>query len=1159
MGAERPCDFYHVFLECPFALRPLRRITSEVLYVNRIRVYGVTCVLLLAAMAAQGTTIVLPSDEQLIAKSPVIVDGTVLSTKVVDRDGTIWTDTVVEVARTIKGSVTDTITVREIGGVLDDRMTKLFGTPEFQAGQHVLLFLEPSPRGGYRTMDLYVGKFTRGEMRNGQRLWIREDVDNDVTLLDANLQPLHAKNVQRDAIGFEAFVRDRVAGRPGVKNYGIENPVLMPQKIAERGVSSEFTLISEPTVSRWFRFSTGQTAQWFSAGSQPGYADGGVTELRTAMQSWTGYASANIDYSYVGVRTGAMGGVLSPNGVNEVLFNDPLNEISGTYSRNTGGVVGHGGYNGVSSRQSFTATFTADADHQAGTMLAWNITEGNLTIQDGVTPGNGFSSKFLAEIIAHEFGHTLGFGHSEDSSALMYASVTGLGPSLRGDDQVAARWLYPNGSGTPPPPPPPAVPAAPSALAAQVSGNNIDLSWIDNASNETGHAVYLSANNGAFSKAADLGVNARTARLSGLASGSYRVYVIAFNGAGNSAQSNLATAAIAAAPVAKFSLTPQTGVAGVTSFTFYDESTGGVTSRQWNFGDGGTSGAFVATHVYTTPGQYTVTLTVTGAGKSSSASKTVIVNASTPVTPPVSAAFNVSVQTAQIGQNVTFTDASANATAWAWSFGDGATSSTRNPVHAYAGPGTYTVTLTSSNASSSASASKQITVSSLVPYRALVSVATYSSGASGTSWRTELNLFNAGSQGANVSLVFIPTAGGNVVSRNLFLSPRQSKTYANALADLFGVASGAGALGIEASSAGTNADLRVSSRTFTTGLVGTYGQSVPDVQPEGLEKTLYITGIAANTSFRTNVGLVNRGSSAMNANLTLFSRTGSVVSTKNIDIPANTFQQAPLASFFPEVGGVSHDVLTMRIVAAASDAISAYASVVDNRTQDPVYIQARPAETGGALTIPVVGRSNGANGTFWRSDLTFFNTSPNAVTLTLRYDGASKSVFVGGSDTLVVDDVLSEFGLTSSSGALQVTWSASTGPVVTSRTYTSVATGGTFGQSIDPVAAFASRAFVPGLRNDGSYRSNVGFVNGGSETETFNVILISPAGTELARKSLTLTAGQQTQTAITALFPNTSLLAGFTMQIEGDGNAKLFAYGSMVDNISGDPVFFAGR
>ena len=46
---------------------------------NRFRVYWPTCVLLLIASAASATTIVLPTDEQLIRKSPVIVEGTVIS------------------------------------------------------------------------------------------------------------------------------------------------------------------------------------------------------------------------------------------------------------------------------------------------------------------------------------------------------------------------------------------------------------------------------------------------------------------------------------------------------------------------------------------------------------------------------------------------------------------------------------------------------------------------------------------------------------------------------------------------------------------------------------------------------------------------------------------------------------------------------------------------------------------------------------------------------------------------------------------------------------------------------------------------------------------------------------------------------------------------
>jgi PKD repeat protein len=1046
--------------------------------VNKWLVYGVTCVSMLVAVAAQATTIVLPSDEQLIAKTPVIVDGTVLSTAPVDRNGAIWTDTVVEVAQAMKGSVEGTITVREIGGILDDRITKLFGTPDFTAGERVLLFLEPSPRGGYRTMDLYVGKFSRGEMKDGRQLWMRDDLSHDVNLLDADLQPLQAKNVQRDAVAFETFVRERVAGRAGLKNYGVENPILAREERSTGGIHSEFTLISDPAIYRWFRFAGGQAAQWYSSGTQPGYTDGGVSELRSAMQVWTSYSSAAINYSYSGSRTGSMGGLDTPNSVNEVLFNDPLNEISGTWNRNTGGVVGTGGFNGVSSKQSWTSTFTADAAHPAGTFSSWNIIEGNLTIQDGVSSLAGISSKGLAEIVAHEFGHTLGFGHSTDPSALMYATVTGIGPSLRSDDQTAARWLYPTSGGTtPPPPPPPApVPAAPSDLRALVSGSGIDLSWADNASNETGHSVYLATGTGAFSKVATAGANAETARLSGLSSGSYRLYVVAANAAGESAHSNTATATIASAPVASFSMTPQSGTAGVTSFTFYDESTGGVTSRVWDFGDGEGSSALVAAHVYTAPGLYTVTLTVSGAGKSSSTSKTV-------------------------------------------SVGSGSTA----------------------------------------PFRTLVSVATYGGGVGGTAWRTELNLFNAGSQGATVSLIFLPSAGGNVMTRNLVLSPRQLVTYANALLDLFGIGSGAGALGIEATSAGTSADLRVSSRTFTTGQAGTYGQAVPDVQSAELGKTLYVTGIAANAAFRTNIGLVNRGGTAMSTTLTLFSRTGGTLSSKSVSIPANSFQQAPLASFFPEVSGASHDVLTMRIAAASSDAISGYASVIDSITQDPLYIQAHASETGGALTIPVVGRAPGANGTFWRSDITLYNPSTNSVTLTLRYAGATKSISLGANDTTVLSDVLSQFGLTSGSGALQVTWTSSTGPVVTSRTYTTAPAGGTYGQSIDPIAQLARRVFVPGLRNDGSYRSNIGFVNGGNDTEVFAVILLSPFGNELARTNVTLAAGQQMQTSVTALFPNASLAAGFTLQAEGDSNAKLFAYGSMVDNESGDPVFFAGR
>jgi PKD repeat protein len=1196
--------------------------------------YWLTCVLtILGAFAAQATTIVLPTDEQLIDKTPVIVSGTVLSSTPVDRDGTIWTETNVAVLRTIKGDAAATITIHEPGGIIGERITKVFGTPEFAENESVLLFLNPAPNGGYRVVDLFVGKFGERRTLDGRRLWARPDSTAEVSLLDAELRPLHAKNIQRDAGGFETFVYERLAGRTAAKTYGVENPVLdgaLDGAPIRGRVQSNFTLISEPRVYRWAKFAS-QSAGWYHGGTQPGYTNGGVNEMRAAMNVWVNYSAALIRYSYIGALTVPQKGLTAGNGYNEVLFNDPLNEISGSWSASGGGVVGQGGFNGVGGSGSFNATFAADAEHPAGAITAFAITEGNLTIQDNVSPGNGISSGELAEILAHEFGHTLGFGHSASSNALMYYSVTGMGASLREDDMVAARWLYPSGTVVPPTV---QIPAAPSGLAVSVAGGNADLRWTDNANNEAAYAIHLASGTGSFVKIGDAGANATSVRVSSLSPGSYRAYVVATNTAGSSPQSNTVTFTIASAPVAAFALSPATGTAGVTNFTFTDQSTG-ATSRLWNFGDGQTSTSTNASHVYGASGQYTVTLTVTSASGSSSASKTVVVSGplnaqftwtpanptttdtlqftdasgggptswqwafgdgststqqnpakkyatpgtytvtltisrngatastsktigvsgSTPGTSAVAAAFDVSSMVATPGQSLSFTDRSAGTpTQWSWSFGDGSTSSSRNPVHAFAAPGTYNVTLTASKAGSSSSFTRQIVVTSVVAYRTLISAAAQTGGVGGTSWRTELSLFNAGLEGTTVTLALLP--GG--MQRTIYLAPRQSATYANALLDIFGLASGSGALSIEAVSAGSSAQLRVTSRTFTTGATGTYGQAVPEVQPGQLAKTLYVTGIQSNAAYRTNIGLVNRTSSDVAATVVLFSKTGTVLASKNVTVGANTFQQAALWSFFPEVQGQSHDALTMRVISNVEDAVSAYASVIDNTSQDPIYIQAVPAPSGEELTIPVVGRSPGQNGTFWRSDVTFFNPNAERMLISLRFGGVTRTLALDGRDTEVLADILSSFNQTSGGGALFVSWNGGTGPVVTSRTYTTVAAGGTYGQSIDPVAALQSSMFVPGLRNDGSFRSNIGFVNGGDETETLTVIVLSQSGTELARTTISLAPKAQVQYGVSALFPNVNASA-FTLAVQGDTNAQLFAYGSMVDNASGDPVFFAAQ
>ncbi|MEO8034139.1 MAG: PKD domain-containing protein [Acidobacteriota bacterium] len=1215
-----------------------------------------TCVVVfLAAMSASATTIVMPSDEQLVAKTPLIVAGEVTSSTPVTRNGghEIWTETVIAVERTLKGSAAKTLTVRETGGIVGDRITKVFGGPEYRVGEHVLAFLTPTPRGDYQTVDLFVGKFTEERTLAGQRLWARHDEAQDAALLDRDFVPIQSKSVERDAGSFEQFIGERVAGRVARANYGVENPLVERPAAARPGrgnIVSDFTLISEPTVYRWFAFDTGGVARWYSVGTQPGYSGGGVTEIQSAMAAWNSYSGAKINYSYAGTSSTPAGGLAGPNGVNEILFNDPKGEIAGTWDPSKGGVVGQGGFNGVSGTQNWTATFAADAQHPAGTFRAYVIVEGNLTVQDNVSVANGISSKALAEIVAHEFGHTLGFGHSTDASALMYPTLVGLGASLRTDDQVAARWLYPSGSVTTPPPATTA-PAAPTNLVGTVNGTNLAMQWSDNATNETGQSVYASFNGSPFSKAVDIAAGQHSATLTGFTPGSWRLYLTAYNAAGESAASNTIAFAIAAPLTALFTVSSSTGSAGSTVFSFTDQSTGGVTSRSWDFGDGFTSTAANPTHVYSVAGAYNVVLTVSGGGAQSQASRLITISAALPglaaafsyapsaprtaqdvtftdqstggvtswawsfgdgtsssqqnptkhyntaglygviltifrnsESATVSHTVNVGAATpaavlpvasfdipsgAQSGQSVAFSDRSTDATSWSWNFGDGSVSSLQSPSHTYAAPGTYSVILTVSNATGTSAISHALVVgSNTAPFRSLVPVTAATSGVGGSTWRTELTIFNAGSGDASVKLVFLNSAGGPPPNSLIVLGSRQSVTYVNALLDIFGVASGAGAITVEATNPSGSPLLEVSSRTFTNGSTGTYGQSVPDVSAAALQSNLFLTGLESDSAFRSNLGLVNQSPNDVFVSLALSDVDGITLGTTNVSVPANSFQQSSLVSFFPAVGGVSYGGMSLRISASSAGAVSVYASVIDNRTQDPVYIQATPMMSGNSLVLPAVGRAAGANATLWRSDVTFFNPSSSWINANVRFLAAnsdnrsapSKELTLAPGRTLLLADVLNWLGLSSGSGAFELTWSGPNAPIVASRTYTTAADGGTYGQSIDPIAAYSRDVYVTGLRSDSSFRSNLGFVNGGDISLPATLQLLASDGRVLATSSLTLSPRSQTQSSMASLFPALSStgVGTFTL-VAHAGSASLFAYGSIVDNASGDPVFYAGK
>jgi len=90
-------------------------------------------------------------------------------------------------------------------------------------------------------------------------------------------------------------------------------------------------------------------------------------------------------------------------------------------------------------------------------------------------------------------------------------------------------------------------------------------------------------------------------------------------------------------PTAGFDLTAcRQGSAGLcivetdTAVSFTDRSTGDVERALWDFGDGTTTGSRAPEHTWRTPGFYSVTLTVAGAGETSTVTRVVLVRAKDP-------------------------------------------------------------------------------------------------------------------------------------------------------------------------------------------------------------------------------------------------------------------------------------------------------------------------------------------------------------------------------------------------------------------------------------------------------------------------------------------------------------------------------------------------
>jgi hypothetical protein len=401
---------------------------------------GVLALLLcLLAGTAQAASYVVPDDDVLIEQAEAIVVGRVVSVEARPTCG-IETWSAIQVEEVLKGSVPGTtIELAESGGIVGDRALIVPGSPRYRKNDRVVAFLKRRADGQWETLHMGLGKF-RSEERGGRRRLLRGDDGEPIIGITPDGREL--VDPERDEERFRTYIRERSGGKRPYKDYQehakrIRKPVaelaslvmlpVLPQVLSAYPASSYSMLVSG-RPARWRAWDSGATISYRTNGTQRNQADSVGSAMR-ALAAWTNDTGSNIKLAYGGTTTATRGTV--SDGIHSIIFNDPANEVSGSWSGS--GVVAVG---------RFWASLTA---HTWKSESFYVITEGDVTVQDGVV----LSSIKFDEAMVHELGHTLGFRHSNDAkvpsttAAVMNSTLTGrYGLNLQTWDRSAAASTY---------------------------------------------------------------------------------------------------------------------------------------------------------------------------------------------------------------------------------------------------------------------------------------------------------------------------------------------------------------------------------------------------------------------------------------------------------------------------------------------------------------------------------------------------------------------------------------------------------------------------------------------------------------------------------------------------------------------------------------------
>jgi len=646
---------------------------------------------------------------------------------------------------------------------------------------------------------------------------------------------------------------------------------------------------------------------------------------------------------------------------------------------------------------------------------------------------------------------------------------------------------------------------------------------------------------------------------------------------------------------ANFTFTPGAPKAGEAVAFNASSSTGGPTAYDWKFGDGATASGVNASHVYATPGTFSVFLAVSKPGTGngcllgtciSETTKSVAVASSQP---PLDVSFSTSANCQVIGgfslcdafagQSVSFTASSNGATSYSWDFGDGGSATGSTVAHSFAQTGSFAVILSGSDGSRAATASKAFTVTP-APIRK-VAIAWIAQTLKPVLQTSDLFVNNPSRSAMTVDIFFrkrgVPELNPPKLTRTI--PARGTVFLADVLGALFTRPDESGFI-VVAVKEGSGLPVVTSFNTTFDAGGNQFGQTLSGVpfsensSEASTARTWHVVGLNDDQERDSYFGLTNPGPAQVDMGLRFYNHLGSLLSQSNtFSVPGFGQKQFSLLELRSTYKVQNETDWRVEIQPATNTPLLAYGANRRVTTKDPSSLG---GADGSQRHVYLLGAIDGIGlqNSLWQSDLVLANPTDKVLRVRLVFSEvglrstALAPVFldIAARETRRLTDVITAtFGRSNKVGLLSIESEAVSAPylIAQGESYNNADPAKRFGQTLPPFyeddgATAGHSMSLVGLRQDTDYRVVMWVANlSASETATMNLVYRDLAGNVAKRiDGFSLPPGRVKQ------YPKSehpSVAGGrFTVEIEVL-SGKVIAGAQVVNNKSNDPAYVRGQ